>query len=320
MALVSILMPCYNASPWLEDALNSALAQQCEKEVIVVDDGSTDESLRIARSFEHKGVRVISQANRGASTARNVAFGASRGEWIQYLDADDLLESGKVEAQLRMAGSPSDVVWVSRWARFRGSPSDAVMAPTQLAIDSTPVEWLIRKFDSHDMMHPAAWLVPRPVALRAGPWDERLSLDDDGEYFTRIVLAASAIRYCPDSLTLYRSNLANSVSNRKTEAACRSALLSLELCSKHLLAQDETPRARSACANMFMRLAQSIYPDHPEIVDACTGHARRLGGSSEIPLGGRAFTFLCHALGWRAAKRIRGAIRRLPVRADGKTR
>ena len=89
--LVSILIPCYNSEKWLAETLESALAQTWQnKEIIVVDDGSSDGSLSIAQKFSSSKVAVISQKNRGASSARNLALGKAQGDFIQYLDADDL--------------------------------------------------------------------------------------------------------------------------------------------------------------------------------------------------------------------------------------
>ncbi len=89
--LVSILIPAHNAQEWIADTLRSAIAQTWErKEIIVVDDGSTDQTHAIARQFETHGVRVVRQENQGASAARNKAFSLSHGDYIQWLDADDL--------------------------------------------------------------------------------------------------------------------------------------------------------------------------------------------------------------------------------------
>src|SRR5262249_15570247 len=94
--LVSILIPAYNAEPWIADTLRSALAQTWPNtEIIVVDDGSRDETLKVARQFECAKLRVITHKNQGAAATRNVAFSLSRGEYIQWLDADDLLAPDK---------------------------------------------------------------------------------------------------------------------------------------------------------------------------------------------------------------------------------
>src|SRR6185503_6994740 len=100
--LVSILIPAYNAEEWIADTIESALAQTWpRKEIIVVDDGSSDLTLPTAKQFAAKSVQVVTQANQGASVARNTAYSLCQGDYIQWLDADDLLDPDKVEHQVR---------------------------------------------------------------------------------------------------------------------------------------------------------------------------------------------------------------------------
>ena len=99
--LVSILIPAFNAEDWVGDAIASAVGQTWpRKEIIVVDDGSRDATLSIARVFASKGVSVVTQANRGGSAARNRALTMCQGDYIQWLDADDLLEPQKIAHQM----------------------------------------------------------------------------------------------------------------------------------------------------------------------------------------------------------------------------
>jgi glycosyltransferase involved in cell wall biosynthesis len=99
--LVSILIPAYNAETWIADTIKSAIAQTwVDKEIIVVDDGSTDQTLAVARQFASKEVAVVTQQNQGASAARNHALSLSQGDYIQWMDADDLLSPDKVEKQM----------------------------------------------------------------------------------------------------------------------------------------------------------------------------------------------------------------------------
>src|ERR1700687_2315947 len=99
--LVSILIPAFNAQDCISDTLRSAIAQTWErKEIIVVDDGSTDQTLAIARQFESQGVQVITQSNQGAAAARNKALSLSQGDYIQWLDSDDLLGPDKIALQM----------------------------------------------------------------------------------------------------------------------------------------------------------------------------------------------------------------------------
>src|ERR1700745_2003056 len=96
--LVSILIPAYNAEAWIADTIKSALEQTwSRKEIIVVDDGSTDQTLAVARQFASNEVAVVTHENQGAAATRNHAFSLSQGNYIQWLDADDLLSPDKVE-------------------------------------------------------------------------------------------------------------------------------------------------------------------------------------------------------------------------------
>ncbi len=99
--LVSIIIPCFNAEQWLAGTLQSALAQTWPRtEIIVVDDGSSDQSVAVAQSFEAKGVRLLTQINAGAGVARNTGLAVAQGDFIQYLDADDLLSPDKIATQI----------------------------------------------------------------------------------------------------------------------------------------------------------------------------------------------------------------------------
>src|SRR2546423_13130380 len=100
--LVSILIPAYNAQEWIGDTIQSALGQTWPAtEIIIVDDGSKDQTLAMARRFASKKVTVVTQTNQGAAAARNRAFSMSQGEYIQWLDADDLLAPDKIARQIR---------------------------------------------------------------------------------------------------------------------------------------------------------------------------------------------------------------------------
>ena len=305
MPLVSILIPCFNAAPWLAGAIESALAQtHAAIELVVIDDGSTDDSLAIARTFESRGVRVIPQANAGASAARNHGLRLARGEFIQFLDADDLLAPDKIERQLQTLAVAPGTIAAGPWGRFEDDPVGARFVPEENWRDSTPAEWLALNFAGRGMMPPAAWLAPRALLDVAGPWDERLTLNDDGEYFCRVLLASAGVRFSADARAFYRSNLSGSLSRRRSEAAWRSAFLSHELCARHLLAHEDSARTRRACADLYQRLAYEMFPDCPTLIAECETRAQSHGGSPAKPGGSRAFQLLARAVGWKFARRL----------------
>src|SRR5208282_807303 len=126
--LVSILIPAYNAEAWIADTIRSALAQTWpRKEIIVVDDGSTDGTLAAAKRFESEGILVVAQPNQGAAAARNKAYSLCSGDYIQWLDADDLLSPDKIAKQMEVAERypGKRILFSSGWAHFLYRPAKA---------------------------------------------------------------------------------------------------------------------------------------------------------------------------------------------------
>ena len=205
--LVSIIIPAYNAGPWLAQTLESALAQTWPNtEIIVINDGSRDNTLATAKNFEVRGVRVIDQPNLGASATRNHGLRLARGDFIQFLDADDLISPGKIAAQASLlAQRPAGTIAACAWGRFGDDPATAQFVDDAVFRDFLPLDFLVLAGDTGAMMHPSSWFVPRAVADRAGPWDESLSLNDDGEYFCRVLLASAGMAFEPTGRSYYRS-------------------------------------------------------------------------------------------------------------------
>lgn len=110
---VSIIIPCYNSAHYLKDCLNSVLAQHMEDfEVLLIDDGSRDDTLALAQAYARKDarVRVLTQENRGVAAARNLGLDHARGEWITFVDSDDLLMPDALFTLLSGAGEDVDMV------------------------------------------------------------------------------------------------------------------------------------------------------------------------------------------------------------------
>ncbi len=172
--LVSILIPAFNAQEWIGDTIRSALRQTWpNKEVIVVDDGSRDETPSVARAFALSEVKVVSQANQGAAAARNHAYAICQGDYIQWLDADDLLGPDKITRQMEALehGAGPRTLLSSAWGTFMYRPHKLRFSPTPLWCDLSPVEWLIRKMGQNLHMQTATWLVSRDLTEAAGPWN-----------------------------------------------------------------------------------------------------------------------------------------------------
>ena len=172
--LVSILITAYNAEKWIGYTLESAVNQTWpRKEIIVVDDGSRDRTPEMARRFASKNVRVVSTENRGHSSAANYAFKLCQGDYIQELDADDLLSPDKIEKQVVALQEVGDkrILASSPWASFYFRANRAQFVPNSLWQDLSPVEWLLRKMGENLHMGNSTWLASREVVEAAGHWD-----------------------------------------------------------------------------------------------------------------------------------------------------
>ncbi|HXB02132.1 MAG TPA: glycosyltransferase family A protein [Opitutaceae bacterium] len=306
--LISILVPCHNAAPWLAQTLESALAQTwVNKEIIVVDDGSSDNSAAIAHTYAGRGVRLILQENRGAAAARNHAIREAHGEFFQFLDADDLISPDKISAQVALLSArPPGTVASCAWGRFSADPAAARFVDEAVFRDFAPVDFLVFAARTGAMMHPSSWLVPRAVAERAGPWDESLTLNDDGEYFCRVLLASAGLAFTPGARSYYRSGLPGSLSQRRDERSRRSQFHSIELSARHLLAAENSPRIRRACANYYQRFLHDFFPAPPELMRTAAAQVATLGGADlDRPAMGPRTAALARFIGWKNVWRLK---------------
>ena len=304
--LVSILIPAYNAEKTIAETISSALAQTWErKEIIVVDDGSTDNTAKIARRFASR-VTVLCTENNGLCAAVNYAYRFSRGDYIQELDADDLMMPDKIERQLAALrpGDSKRILLTSAWAPFFYRTSSARFINNSLCQDLSPVEWLLRKMNENLHMQNATWLVSREIAEAAGPWDTRLHYDQDGEYFARVLLASEGTRFVPGTGIFYRASGVNSISylggSRKKRA---SLLLSMKLHIQYIRSLEDSERVRKACVTYLQNWYGCFYPGHRDICAELQSVAAQLQGhlEEETPLR-RKFAWMKPVLGRKAAK------------------
>jgi glycosyltransferase involved in cell wall biosynthesis len=305
--LVSILIPAYNAEMWLPDTLQSALAQTWDnKEIVIVDDGSKDGTLALARSFESDVVKVYTHKNQGAAATRNKAFSLCHGDYIQWLDADDLLGPDKIAKQMEALGdSPSPRTLLSgEWGSFMHRPSRAKFVPTGLWCDLSKAEWLMRKMEQNAYMQTGSWLVSREMTEAAGPWDTRLLGDDDGEYFCRVLLASDSVRFVPGSKVYYRQAGSGSLSYIGASEKKRDAQwVSMELHIRYLRSLVDSERARAACVRYMQNWMVFFYPQRLDIFEKAQKLSAELGGRIEAPRLSWKYSWMEALFGRRFARK-----------------
>jgi glycosyltransferase involved in cell wall biosynthesis len=313
--LVSILIPAYNAQEWIGETLRSALDQTWErKEIIVVNDGSTDDTIAVARQFKSSCMKLVNQRNAGASAARNAAFSLSQGDFIQWLDADDILAPDKVASQMQAFERLRDrrTLFSGGWARFMYRHRRAKFVPSALWADLSPVDWLITKMGQNLYMQTASWLVSRELTEAAGPWDTRLLGDDDGEYFCRVLLASSGVKFVPESKVYYRASGASSlsyigVSDRKRDAQW----ISMQLHIHYIRSLEDSERVRAACERYLQTWMVYFYPERKDLFRQAEQLARDLGGELHIPPLSWKYNWINALFGSYAAKRAQITLPRL---------
>jgi glycosyltransferase involved in cell wall biosynthesis len=270
-----------------------------------VDDGSTDRTAEVARRFASNEVKIVSRGNQGAAAARNHAFHLSHGDYIQWLDADDLLAPDKIERQLAALRKPDDkqILLSSPWAYFNYRADRARFVPTSLWQDLSPVEWLLKKMGGNLHMQTATWLVSRELTEAAGPWDARLHVDDDGEYFCRVLLASHGTGFVPQARVFYRRTSSSRVSHIGASDKKKDAmLLSMKLHVQYLRSLEQTERVRKACLTYLQTWYGNFYPERPDLVAELQTLAAELQGHLQPPRLGSKYAWMRPLFGWTAAK------------------
>ena len=197
---ISVVIPCYNAAAFLRATIESILGQTHPVlEVIVVDDGSTDDSANIAESFGPP-VRVIRQPNQGESAARNRGIEAAAGEWVAFLDADDLWLPTKVELQAEaIRSAPADVVCVTGDFLLFGEGEEERRCSPPARYDAPhPLREMLVGFT----VHIDCAVVRRAAALRT-PFPESIHHAEDVIFFVLLRSQGRFLRI-PEPLARYR--------------------------------------------------------------------------------------------------------------------
>ena len=306
--LVSILIPAYNAEKWIRQTVESALKQTwVSKEIIIVDDGSKDRTLDIAKTFESGAVKIVRQKNNGASSARNRAFTLSKGAFIQWLDADDLLAPDKISVQMDAANREKStfILYSGSHGVFYHRYNKAKFRPDSLWQDLSPVEWLITNCLENLWMNPAGWLVSRAITEKAGPWNEQLSMDDDGEYFARVVATSERVKFVGESRCYYRQSGFKQVSRTISEKALSSLFLSATLRIQSLMFLEDSERTRKASLALLETSLPHFYPENSDILQKIADLAKELGGELTPPKMDLLSGILQNLVGATSAKKLR---------------
>ncbi len=163
-------------------------------------------------------------------------------------------------------------------------------------------------------MQPATWLTSRKLTEAAGPWDTRISLDDDGEYFCRVIMASDETRFVRESKVYYRRSGFGSLSNvGRTNKKLESQFLSMQLHIKYLRSLADDEATRSACVKYLQTWLIYFYPDRLDIAKKLEAMATECGGKLELPSFPWKYAWIKDVFGWEAARQAQVFVPRLKL-------
>ncbi len=205
MPLFSIIMPCYNAETYLAEAVGSALGQsEPDFELIVVDDGSTDRSLEVLAQFHDPRIQILQQKNQGAAAARNQGIQKAQGEWIAFLDADDLWLPDKLQtarAAIALGGSRLGL-WHHNYREF-GAFGERAANPLKLAQGLRLEGEVYADLIIHNFIATLTVVARKAALEQAEGFDQGLRGPEDWDLWIKISQAWE-VGYCPKPLAKYR--------------------------------------------------------------------------------------------------------------------
>lgn len=303
---VSVVIPCYNVEAFVAEAVRSAVGQSRRPlEVICVDDGSTDGTLQVLRDLdsEHPGlVRVLTGPNRGAPAARNRGLAEAGGEYIQFLDADDVLDPEKLNYQLDLAAShgfPDLIV---------GSHTHEASTGAQRVQEVVTGNPWVRLMES-GMGITSANLWKREAVASIGGWNEAQKSSQEYELMFRMLASGVTVAFDNKSHTTIRERGGSISRNEQAD------LVALDLRGRiirYLLEHGElNGETMEAVLNAGFRVVRRLYPRHPR--EAVAAYREFFPPTfSPRPDGytTRSYVLVYRALGFRGAEWVKRAVGR----------
>ncbi|RZK56358.1 MAG: glycosyltransferase [Pedobacter sp.] len=305
--LVSVCIPTYNNSNFIIETIHAIINQSyINLEIIIVNDGSTDETKEIIESINDQRIKLIHVVNGGAASARNIAFNSSNGDYIIFLDGDDYIEPDFIDKQINKISPLTNDIVLSSWGRFFNNNLQSFTEEITPSESITFAEWIgIYWINCNPMTNPGRAIIPRATILKSGLWDESLSLNDDLEFFTRIFIHSNKIVFNQEAKLYYRSGT-NGLSSKKGKEASQSLYISIYKSVNHVLDYYKNDEGiKLACANMIQSYIYLAYPHHKEYTDQAEKEISKLATPSLKFESGGITKFLNAIIGWKMTKKIK---------------
>ena len=210
-SLVSVVIPSYNDSSYVKEAIHSVLSQTYENiEIIVVDDGSTDDTKEVLKEYKDR-IKYHYQKNKGLSGARNTGMKLAKGKYISLLDADDLYHKDRVEKQVNFLENSSGCVFsYSGYRHFYDGKPDELLKLKYKYHSGNVFKKLLRK----NFIAPSGVLFRKDILDKIGFFDESLKSCEDWDYWLRVSHEGLEFSYIPEAITFIRIRKSGNLNDR----------------------------------------------------------------------------------------------------------
>lgn len=308
--LVSIIIPNYNSEPFLEACLDSVLNQTYKNwECIIVDDGSTDSTVDLTCSYIENDNRFKlyfrNRLPKGAPTCRNIGITKAKGDYIMFLDADDIIKENKIESQINILnGSTSDIALCNCYLFWS---NDLTKIEKLYVKDSSfiapAIDWMVELLISGRFITPHSWLVPKRIIEKTGFWNETLIKNQDGEYFIRIINNSEKVKFATDTDVYYRKGVPSSITASNTKEKAKSVLRSFYT-YVDIFEERKPKKYEKALSKLFYGFYYYYYPEYWDLLKEARHRAQQYSKVPLKPFGSKKVMALSRYIGWKRAKEL----------------
>jgi len=276
---VSIITPCYNAEDFIKETINSVLNQSHRFiDYIVVDDGSTDNSLKILDTYKDR-ITVLEAPHKGACAARNKGAELAKGDYLLFLDADDTLDENTIEVFLNEIKNQNNTLVACNWKRLNYTENKWVTTPSGLS-DTPPNNDFIKGWLSGWYVPPAGILWPKKLFENTGGWDESLAANQDGDLILRALISGVNIKLTKNTNVYYRHHDASkiSISSSKSSRHLASRMKVLEKVTNSLGENQKLEQYKIEIGKGYHNLARNNFKTDAKLAKSCETNAKKYAG------------------------------------------
>ena len=300
--MISVIIPVYNRKEYITETVLSVMAQTCKQniEIIIVDDGSTDNSCDLIRNLqsEYPFLKLFIQKNKGVSSARNRGLLEAKGNFVQFLDSDDLISPNKFKLQLKaLTENPNSGLCYCTTAYFKQNQSEEM----KISLGSDiPHEQILPAFLASCQWQVHSPLYRRSACEKIGPWNENLTCLEDWEYGCRAGAVGIKPVFCQDTLAFTREHDGERLSHGDLGRTAKALKIATTSILDTLNAQGFSPEWFDVMARHMVAAGRAFIStgDYSE-GEICLNTAREIAKNQKLRLCISSYALASKVFGYR---------------------